>query len=395
MAAKNDKRKRHATGKRTPGIFFRLDRHGERAYEITWRTSDGRQHWQRVHGNLDDAKDALAAKRKERHTPTAKSSKTFGQVVEEYKRSEYFTDLAASTRANYEKSWKNYILPTFEDTKVAAIDTGAVADWLTGLRTIERKRGKGILSAWTRRGALTALRVVLGFAVDERYIPTNPVNSLPRQRMPKVNDERGIRVLDGKELTRLLENTPERSRLMLTVAATTGLRSRELRGLTWTDLDLEAGKLTVQRQLDHEDRGERVAPKTPAARRTRPLPPYVVAALRDIYAKRAEWGDTEGFVFQRDGRPVTVGQLGEDFSTAVEKAGIDDHGKRLSPHCLRHGYGSMLIAAGEDVVKVSRALGHANVSITLRAYSHEFESQRGESDERALQALEDFAPTLG
>ena len=44
---------------------------------------------------------------------------------------------------------------------------------------------------------------------------------------------------------------------------------------------------------------------------------------------------------------------------------------------------------------VSRALGHATVAITLRVYSHEFELKRPEADERALQALERFAPTSG
>ena len=72
--------------------------------------------------------------------------------------------------------------------------------------------------------------------------------------MPKT-DEREVRVLDGAELGRLIEHTPERSRLMLTVKAFTGLRSSELRGLVWSDIDLDAGRLTVQRQIDHEDRG--------------------------------------------------------------------------------------------------------------------------------------------
>ena len=51
-------------------------------------------------------------------------------------------------------------------------------------------------------------------------------------------------------------------------------------------------------------------------------------ALRDLYAARAEWGDTDGFVFQRDGRRVAHGQLADDFAAAVNGAGIDDHGKR-------------------------------------------------------------------
>ena len=40
-------------------------------------------------------------------------------------------------------------------------------------------------------------------------------------------------------------------------------------------------------------------------------------------------------------------------------------------------------------------MGHANVGITLRVYSHEFESHRPEDDERDLLALEAFAPAVG
>jgi integrase len=58
-----------------------------------------------------------------------------------------------------------------------------------------------------------------------------------------------------------------------------------------------------------------------------------------LYSARAEWGDTEGFVFQCDGRRVAHGQLADDFAAAVKAAGIDDHGKRRTPHSLRHGYG--------------------------------------------------------
>jgi integrase len=393
--AQQASRKRYATGKRTPGIFYRLDRDGARAYEITWRDSSGKQHWQRVHGNLEDAKDALAAKRAERkRAPVVASDKTFAEVLEEYKRSDHFTDLRASTQATYSRALDNYVRPTFDDVKVSEITARAVADWLKSLRTIDRQRGKGNLSAWTRRGALTALRVVLRFAADEGYVQGNPVDSLSRRQVPEP-DEHEVRVLDGKELACLLEHTPRRSRLMLTLKAFTGLRSSELRGLIWNDMDLESGKLTVQRQMDSEDRGERVALKTPAARRTLPLRPQDVDALRDLFAARAEWGDTEGFVFQRDGRRVAHGQLADDFATAVKAAGIDDHGKRLTPHSLRHGYGSMLIAAGRDVVRVSRRMGHASVAITLRVYSHEFESHRPEDDERDLEALESFAPTNG
>ena len=131
--------------------------------------------------------------------------------------------------------------------------------------------------------------------------------------------------------------------------------------------------------------------KTRRAVRELPLRPQELEQLRDTYAQRAEWGDTDGFVFQHDARPLTVGWLNADFRAAVKGAGIDDHGARLTPHSLRHGFGSMLIAAGCDVAVVSKRMGHKDPTITLSVYVHEFEARRTEDDERVLAALETFA----
>ena len=44
--------------------------------------------------------------------------------------------------------------------------------------------------------------------------------------------------------------------------------------------------------------------------------------------------------------------------------------KRLTLHSLRHGFASLLISQGLNVVFVSRQLGHANPNITLGIYAH-------------------------
>ena len=50
--------------------------------------------------------------------------------MDEYKASDDFTELKPSTRALYERNLDNYVMPTFKDVKVSAIDPGVVADWL-------------------------------------------------------------------------------------------------------------------------------------------------------------------------------------------------------------------------------------------------------------------------
>jgi len=54
-------------------------------------------------------------------------------------------------------------------------------------------------------------------------------------------------------------------------------------------------------------------------------------------------------------------------------------------HALRHSHASALIAAGLDVVTVSRRLGHASPALTLSVYSHLFNNK----DEAAALAIDD------
>jgi integrase len=72
------------------------------------------------------------------------------------------------------------------------------------------------------------------------------------------------------------------------------------------------------------------------------------------------------------GRALDYRDVGEAFRATVKRSGITATG-RLSLHSLRHGYASMLIATGLNVVFVSRQLGHTNPTVTLSTYAHLFE----------------------
>ena len=56
----------------------------------------------------------------------------------------------------------------------------------------------------------------------------------------------------------------------------------------------------------------------------------------------------------------------------------------ISLHALRHTHASQLIAAGLDVLTISRRLGHASPTITLNVYGHLFSN----SDDRAADVVE-------
>jgi integrase len=72
------------------------------------------------------------------------------------------------------------------------------------------------------------------------------------------------------------------------------------------------------------------------------------------------------------GRGLDYRHVRHGFLDAVKRAGLQAPG-RLSLHSLRHGFASLLLAEGMNVVFVSRQLGHANPTITLGVYAHLFE----------------------
>jgi integrase len=70
----------------------------------------------------------------------------------------------------------------------------------------------------------------------------------------------------------------------------------------------------------------------------------------------------------------------------MPSSGPDSRPDRLSLHSLRHGFASLLIAEGMNVVFVSRQLSHANLTITLGVYPRLFE--RADHATAARDALE-------
>jgi len=131
-------------------------------------------------------------------------------------------------------------------------------------------------------------------------------------------------------------------------------------------------------------------PKTERSRRSVPLPPSLIALLREHRADQLErrllagpaWHAGE-YVFDRgDGQPMDPDTFSKAFRDAARAVGLD--GVRL--HDLRHGFASMLVAAGTNVRVVSDTLGHATVGFTLQTYTH--------PDEQAAAAVAEHAERL-
>lgn len=164
--------------------------------------------------------------------------------------------------------------------------------------------------------------------------------------------------------------------------ASTGLRRSELLGLQWTDVDLDAATLSVNRGLVsvgyelHESRG-----KTSNSRRAIDLDPTTVDVLSAWHA----WQRTEqaavgiqptGWVFgDAAGHPVHPHSISQTFERITARAGVP----MIRLHDLRHTHGTLLIKAGVPVKVVSERLGHHNPAFTIDTYQHVLPGMQAEA----------------
>lgn len=160
--------------------------------------------------------------------------------------------------------------------------------------------------------------------------------------------------LEESQLQHLLESiTDPWLRNIVVFAAMTGTRSGEIMNLTWNDVDLVRGTVTVRSSISYRSKHGRlrVVPLNPAARRTvEEMPP-----------------PHEGFVFPgKKGRLANSDHVGRKFKSVARRLGLDE---RIHFHSLRHTFASLLVRKGASLYQVQKLLGHSSSRVT-EMYAH-------------------------
>jgi len=280
-------------------------------------------------------------------------------------------ELAPATIEAY-KLHVRRILPYLGDLQLQRLTRSDVARMAAKLAEDESKPKGRPLAAETRRGVLVALHRALNDAVAAGLLRTNPATGVKRPKVRRPEMHTWSRV----ELSTFLRATrDDRLGPLWHLLALTGLRRGEALGLKWSDVDLEGGRLSIQRQrvLKGYEVQERPQTKT---RKGRPvsIDAGTVAALRRQSARQLadanEWGDAwqaTGHVFTReDGSPWHPDRVKKLFEQAVKKVDVP----RIRMHDLRHTWATLALRAGVNPKVVQERLGHANIAITMDTYSH-------------------------
>ncbi len=174
-----------------------------------------------------------------------------------------------------------------------------------------------------------------------------------------------------------------RLEVLLAVAVVTGMRRGELLALRWSDIDFDRSRLLVLHSVDFIAGYGYVEgkPKTAAGRRVISLPAFLLDMLKQHQVRQLElrnaahdWED-RGLVFPNlRGGYLHPNHMGEMFRELLKDAGLP----HIHFHDLRHSAASILLCMGVNVKVIQEMLGHSDISITLRTYSHLLPSMQQE-----------------
>ncbi|MEC0233683.1 site-specific integrase [Paenibacillus kribbensis] len=318
----------------------------------------------------------------------------FEEFKNEWARKYAVKHLEGTTLENYNHHLKNHIIPTFGHMRIDQIKPLHVVTFLDKLSEPgARKDGKeGGLSGTSRRFTHRVLKDILDRAVEWKIIKNNPVSEV---RRPKLDTEEKD-FMDEDELFtmfELLETVPLKWRVMIELAATTGMRRGELLALDINkhifiekENGLESAYIQVRESLAYANKQTIFKDvKTKKSRRTIPVADEIMPILKKriievksnklFFGDKWQGGDRLLLFGQDNGLPMFHTSPTWWFRKFLKKNKL----KPLPFHGLRHTAATYLMSKGVPIKQIQSLLGHADIRTTGNMYTHAIEKMNKEA----------------
>jgi integrase len=263
---------------------------------------------------------------------------------------------------NYRGHVDNFIVKHLGEVKLSKLNMATARgfeDWLA----------KNTSPIMTRK-VMTTLGTLISDARERGFVANNVVQDLLRGRKGKRTNEMrhkgklkvGVDIPTPEEVGAIINAAPPRWRPLFVVAAFAGLRASELRGLRWTDVDLNKNELQVRQRAD---RFRKIGPpKSRAGSRTVPFGKYVANALKE-WKLACPKGELD-LVF-----PNGSGKV-EYLSNIIKRGLRPTQSKYTGMHVFRHFYASWCISRNLPPKVIQECMGHSSITITFDRYGHLF-----------------------
>ncbi|WP_239257116.1 site-specific integrase [Listeria ilorinensis] len=227
----------------------------------------------------------------------------------------------------------------------------------------------------------TYMRMFIKECIQEGVIFRDPTWKVIIKGKVKSKDEE-LKYLNYSEAHKLiiaLENNlsfKHMSKYIILFALATGCHFSEIIGLTWDSIDFTNQTVKIDKVWDYKYTNDFNETKTPASKRTITIDEGTTKMLKRIKKEQQEFFLKAGLISQYEKlrnvfvnhrlKMVSNNAVNKCLKHYCKKLGI----REITCHSLRHTHASILLYEGVNVKYISRRLGHSDITITLKVYSH-------------------------
>lgn len=297
-----------------------------------------------------------------------------------------------------ESVWESYIAPyDIDDMSLQRIadDPTIMASHIKNLR----KPNGDMYSNSTVVKVVEVYRVLFNKAMEMDYVRRNPATTQMVRDWIPAKARKDIFYLDAFEVNKIFQDMQEHSPLyavMIPLMAYTGLRSGKVRGLHWSDIDFNYNTVSIVRQFSDKVM-DFTPPKNDASIREIKIPQYVMNYLKTH--KEQLPSDCE-FIFpntrgNQNGSVILCDSVinGRNFRRRHLKPALArlEMNNKINIHTFRHTSVRLARESGNDLLTISKRLGHSSINTTADIYSELFKL----TDNDLADRLDNYIAQLG
>lgn len=249
-----------------------------------------------------------------------------------------------------------YLLPKFGSKPIHLIKKTDVLAFRSSLAKVTYGKANKHLSA----ARINSIMVPLGMILKEaakRYKFDNPYDDIKSLKEPKTD----IQPFTLEEVWKFINGVREDYRNYYLVRFFTGMRTSEIDGLTWDNVDFNRREIVIKQALV---KGKMVPPKTQESYRAIQMSPWVCDALKEQHKVTYERSD---YVFcAHTGSPLDYNNINKQvWHPTLRLLEL----KTRNAYQTRHTAATLWLAAGESPEWIASQMGHSTTKMLFNTYS--------------------------
>ncbi len=256
-----------------------------------------------------------------------------------------------NTQNDYRISYNKHIAPILGHLRLDKIKVSHIKKWQSDLsKKVSPRRVRNIRATFS---------TILKDAMADELIEKNPLSLVKTVKVSKTE----ITPYNMDEITLILENSKGQDRNFFALAFFSGMRSGEMIGLKWSDIDFSKSEIKISRSRKMGVDGKT---KTESSNRTIEILDPLIPYLKSQYQLTGEFNS---YVFlNKFKKPIyDIKRIRENGWKKTLKACEIDY---RTIYQTRHSFATMMLEGGEDPLWISNMLGHSDSSITFSKYIH-------------------------